>query len=593
MEKHISWLEPEEKDLEKRVLAEYSSGEVRKHLEYLTTLNRLAGTEDERKAARYIKGKLEEYGVDAEIYEFDAYISYPGKAKLETLSPLQKSFPCLPHAFIASTPSEGMEAELISLSKGLDGDYQGGQVQGKVVLIDAGGGPSQVQAARIVEEKGAAAQIHITGGEGRAIKFMQMRNTWGAPTPETLDRIPKIPAISICSEDGRYLKELTGKGRVVVRLKADAWRGYKKVCHPIGTLKGVKDPEKYVLLGGHYCSWYEGATDNAAANALMLEAARVFSKFRKNLARGIKFAWWTGHTQGTYAGSTWYLDNFWEDLRDNAMAYLNMDSIGRSGTSGFDIRTTEEMKKLHERIVKETLGLEVTSKRVAKGGDQSFWGLGLPSFQGNTAFPGEETPAAGAGPYWYLHTAEDTLDKVDVELTKIAFRVYSVSMLRLCNHPILPMEFVSVIEVFEKALNDLEKQAQSHLDLTRLMSQVGELRKTIRALNKAIAKQLSAYKEKRTKGRERTFEEINRCLMALSRILMPVLSSKAGKYGQDPMGTRFKPLPMLQPLGMLISLERESDAYKVLHTSLVRGRSSLSDALDLANRTVRNVLDRV
>jgi len=379
----------------------------------------------------------------------------------------------------------------------------------------------------------------------------------------------------------------------VVRLKADAWRGYKKVCHPIGTLKGVREPEKYVLLGAHYCSWYEGATDNAAANAFMLEAARVFSKFRTNLARGITFAWWTGHTQGTYAGSTWYLDHFWEDLRDNAIAYLNMDTIARSGTSGFDIRTTEEVRKFHERIVKETLRLEVKSKRVVKAGDQSFWGLGLPSFQGNTPFPGEETPASGEGPYWYIHTAKDTLEKVDVELIKIPFKVYSVSMLRLCNNPILPLDFVSVIELFEKALNDLEKQAQSHLDLTRLRSQVGELKKKIGALNKAIAKQLSAYKEKRTKGLQKRFEEINACLMALSRILMPVLSSKAGKYGQDPMGTRFKPFPVLQPLGMLVSLHRESDAYKALHTSLLRGCNSLSDALDLANRTVSHVLDTI
>lgn len=60
---------------ERIILAEYSDKEVRKHLEYLTTLNRIAGTEDERKAAQYIKSKLDEYGVDSEIYEFDAYIS--------------------------------------------------------------------------------------------------------------------------------------------------------------------------------------------------------------------------------------------------------------------------------------------------------------------------------------------------------------------------------------------------------------------------------------------------------------------------------------------------------------------------------------
>jgi hypothetical protein len=74
---------------------------------------------------------------------------------------------------------------------------------------------------------------------------------------------------------------------------------------------------------------------------------------------------------------------------------------------------------------------------------------------------------------------------------------------------------------------------------------------------------------------------------------MPVLSSKAGKYGQDPMGTLFKPLPLLQPLEMLIPMERESDTYRALHTTIVRGVNSLSDALDLANRKVKHVLNNV
>ena len=82
MEKHISWVEAEEKEFEKKVLSEYSRDEIRKHLEYLTTLIRRAGTEDELKAAKYIKARLDEYGVESEIYEFDAYISLPGKATL-------------------------------------------------------------------------------------------------------------------------------------------------------------------------------------------------------------------------------------------------------------------------------------------------------------------------------------------------------------------------------------------------------------------------------------------------------------------------------------------------------------------------------
>ena len=113
MERHICWSDPKGKELEEKVLGEYSNEEVRKHIEYLSTFIRRAGTEGELKAAKYIKGKLEEYGVDAQIYELDGYISYPGEAVFEILSPVKISLPCNGRTFIPSTGPSGVEAEVI------------------------------------------------------------------------------------------------------------------------------------------------------------------------------------------------------------------------------------------------------------------------------------------------------------------------------------------------------------------------------------------------------------------------------------------------------------------------------------------------
>ena len=62
----VYWFE--EKELETKILAEYSIEKVQKHLEYLSTLTRRAGTEDEQKAANYIKGKLDEYEIPGPNY---------------------------------------------------------------------------------------------------------------------------------------------------------------------------------------------------------------------------------------------------------------------------------------------------------------------------------------------------------------------------------------------------------------------------------------------------------------------------------------------------------------------------------------------
>jgi len=593
MGKFMSWLGPKEKALEKKILAEYSGDAVRRHLEYLAGLTRRAGTEDERKAAEYIKGKLEEYNVTGHIYEFDAYIGPPGNAEFEVISPVKKSLPCLARTFITPTPPDGIKAELILVpGTGLEKDYEGLDVRGKIALIEPGYREGRVEAAQIAEEKGAIGQIHITLGIGREISIGQIRYTWGNPTPDTMNKVPMTPLIAICNEDGKYLIELMKKGPVVVRLKTDAWRGYKKIRLPMGTINGMKEPEKYVLLGGHYCSWFSGAVDNAAANSLMLEMARIFSKNRKDLNRGIKFVWWPGHEQGTYAGSTWFLDNFWDDVRDNGIAYLVMDAIGRMGSSGYEAFNTEEIRKFHEMLIRDVLGEEVKSNRVTKVGDQSFWGMGLPSIMGNTTFTAEKTAAMGGKPHWYSHTIEDTLDKVEMEAIVIPFQVNAVSILRLCNCPVLPFDYITVAEEFKKRLYAFQKEDQSLIDLTSLITQMEELEKKVEALNKGIEKNLLVYEKRGAqRGLNIKFKEINACLMELSRILMPALSSKAGKYGQDPFGSKYKLIPTLQPLERLRVMDRDSEEYKALLTSLLRERNKLSDTFKLANNILSNVLD--
>ncbi|MFB3887414.1 MAG: M28 family peptidase [Thermodesulfobacteriota bacterium] len=588
MENHISWLDVEEKELEKKVLAEYSKDEIGKHLEYLAGLTRRAGTEDEQKAAKYIQSRLDEYGVESEIYEFDAYVSLPGEASLEVLSPVRKSLASLSGVFITPTPPEGLEAELVCLGERIEERSEEPDLSGKIVLI-AAGREGRVEATRLARKKGAAGQIHITPGKTRAMIAIQPRDVWGSPTPETIDKNLSPPIISVCNEDGRYLLELVRKGPVIVRLKANAWSDYRKVRLPTGRIRGTEDPDKFVLVGGHYCSWFLGASDNAVANSVKLEMARIFSKYRKKLKRGIRFCWWIAHEQGTFGGSTWYVDHFWDDLRDHAVAYLAMDGLGRKGSSGFEARNSEEIRKFQEQIIKEVLGLRVKSKRVQKSGDQSFWGVGLPSLIGGTLFDTPESP--GEDPVWYSHTAEDTLDKVDRDLIQIPFRVHAVSILRLCNNPILPMEFVGLAKEIKEGLKALQLKGESIFDLKPLIVEAGVLEKKAKALNQTIDKRLSAIGRKR---KERSFgndlEKINRCLMQLSRVLLPVFSTKAGKYGQDLWRTKIKPILPLQRLDELRSLRLESEEYKAFRTLLLRERNKVSDALHLANRLLEETI---
>lgn len=180
---------------------------------------------------------------------------------------------------------------------------------------------------------------------------------------------------------------------------------------------------------------------------------------------------------------------------------------------------------------------------------------------------------------------------MDMEAASIPFKINAVAILRLCNTPVLPFEFVTVAETFKNVLSDLQKSGKAVLDMTSLLNQVATFKKGAVALKKGIEKNLLALEKKGMDRKLKSkFKEINSCLMKLSRMLMPVLSSKAGKYGQDPFGSRLGLLPTLQPLKRLSLLDADSEECRALLTSLLRERNKLSDALNSASCILDNTL---
>ncbi|MDI3341645.1 MAG: hypothetical protein QJR03_14065, partial [Sphaerobacter sp.] len=157
-------------DLERMLREEVSAEQLQAHLEVFSRLFRDSGTEDEQRAARYIADRMAEYGVATEILEFDGYISWPRQGTLTIVGAdsATEQVPVRTRAFGASTPPEGIEAELVFIpfdrpAKGemifthraVAGDYAGRDVRGKIVLT-ADGGPDGVRRA---QERGALGHI--------------------------------------------------------------------------------------------------------------------------------------------------------------------------------------------------------------------------------------------------------------------------------------------------------------------------------------------------------------------------------------------------------------------------------------------------
>src|SRR5690606_31051813 len=177
-------------------------------------------------------------------------------------------------------------------------------------------------------QAGVRALICISGEH---LHEMTVSPVWGSPTPETLDMLPQVPVISVDSATGEQLKALIDGAEARVRVTTVVDTRWRKI--PVLLADLDVEGRDHVMFSGHVDSWHYGAMDNGSANATMIEVARILANHRDELRRGVRFAFWSGHSQARYAGSTWFADAYWFDLRDRCVAHVNVDSTGGKGAT--------------------------------------------------------------------------------------------------------------------------------------------------------------------------------------------------------------------------------------------------------------------
>jgi N-acetylated-alpha-linked acidic dipeptidase len=580
-----------------------SARRLQAHLKRFSTLVRDTGGPDERAAVDYVAETLKTRDIAVQVHEFRGFVSLPGDATLEVLSPQREIIPCRPRSFGANTPAGGLEGELVfagSLEEdrskmifartGEEGDYEGVDAGGKIVLGTAGG-PDGVKRA---SEHGATAYIHMWPSGEDAIHEMIVTSIWGTPTPESAGRLPKIPALSIKKADGEKLRRMMAPDPVRMRIHARADTGWRTLPVTIADVPG-QEPE-FLLVGAHIDSWYEGVTDNATGDACLMEMARVCKKYQKKLRRGVRFAWWPGHSHGRYAGSTWYADHAFDELRRRALGYLNIDSPGVRDTAIFDCRyNMGEVENVMRQVVPEVTGQSPNIRRPFKAGDQSFWGIGLPSLGAFRMLPLDHPDRAtvgGSGAGWWWHSPADTLERADASILAGDTGLYLTIAARLVIPPVLPFNFVAAAGDFVGLLGELHEAGRGSLPLGDLIEKAERLRSLADLLEEVRAR-LAANTPRRLGGKAGArIARLNRGLMALSRILNPVLYTVEGPYDHDP-ALQAPMLPGLEAVRRLAGLTPDSDEYGFLRTRLVRERNRVSDALDNAAEHVEMLVAQV
>ena len=559
---------------------------------YLCDLGeKVSGSAEEAAACDWLVRRLESYGIRHEVHRFDSYVSYPISARLRVTAPETREIEAVGVSFGLSTPAEGFHSEVVFVGGGTPEDYAGREVAGRLVLLDRLPTPERATEAAA---RGARGMICMSAGRQR--HKMIITPVWGTPGHDEAERIPRVHVASISGDDGRELVEWARAGKLAATLFAETFEGWREVRLPVAEVRGQE--KEFVLVGSHYCSWFDGSTDNVSGDSCLLELARLLQQEEGSLRYGARFAWWPGHSHARYSGSTWYADTHWQDLFDHAIAYFNIDSPGVKGATVYVPRhQMGEVSEFNEGTTEEITGWTtdtssraqlalgkrkdryVSSTRPSRAADQSFWGVGLSSISVYGMLepddPNRDPNVGGSGGAWWWHSADETLDKVNIDVLAQDTRLYVTLLLRLGMAKVLPFNFTHSAQDFLDAIREYREGAGDALDLGGIEAQATALRESVAAVHEAAAK---------LDGAEAT-GRLNRLYLRLARWLNPVLFQSRSPWEHDP-ALSSRCLPGLGAALELGSLDPESDRYRFLLAGLRRELNRIGYHLTEARRLV-------
>ncbi len=557
-------------ELERKILSEINPYNLMKHVEYLSGFDRESGSAGEQLGADYFLRVMAENGIsNAKVHYIENLISLPVSAKLITAD--GDELDCITHSYSVSTPEDGLEGELTPYGDDFD-------MHGKIAVLN--GLATQNVALKLMEFKAIGA-ICISANDYPY--NMAVSPIWGMPVPETKHLLNTVPMVTVNQVNGLRVMEALQRGEKM-RIFSEVDTRFRKVPLCIAQIDSTNPTEHYVMFNGHMDSWHRGAADNGSANSVILELARVLNQNRELLKTNIRFIWWSGHSNGRYSGSNWYADYHWEDIHNNAVCNVDIDTVGTKGSTLFSrLECSAQCFNIGESAIRDITGQQTRYYRIQRNGDQSFWAHGVPSlFEILSLQPSDDTGKETFVPGlpWYWHTTEDKFQYIGKdEMTRDA-SIYLLALFRLLTSNVYPFCFYRWGEEIKKNISEYTTIAGGSFDLSSLTDKANTLSYKLLQLDKKI----EHYNHMEQPEASST-EALNELVMKVNRLLMPIHYCKKDRFDVD-LAVPSKPFPTLEELKTLSGLDKESWDYKFLERQLVRDCNRIAHCFNECIETI-------
>ncbi|KAG7399726.1 hypothetical protein PHYBOEH_008060 [Phytophthora boehmeriae] len=450
--------------------------------------------------------------------------------------------------FLAYSPSGNVTAPVVYVNYGTQQDFQwavdqGIDLKGKIALVRYGGNYRGLKVLAALEHGMAGVLIYsdpqddgfgmgpvYPEGPWRPENSFQrgsIYNECGDPlTPgwasilgakylkyEDVTTIPHLPTLPLSYGQAKHiLRTLKGKrapaswqggltfpnggyhigddSSTVLTLDLEMDNSIGPIWDVIGTIEGSEEPDKQVILGNHRDAWVCGAIDPNSGTSVLVELGRVFGKLLKQgwrPKRTIVLASWDGEEQGLL-GSTEYVEDNAELLKEEVIAYLNVDTtLGPLANAGGSPSIAKLLFQTANAIPANTFGGKAVKEKTVYeqwlaqtetyrhsndttgtiGPDHLLSVLGTASdFGGFCHHLGVVSANIGftfPGAYGTYHSTMDSImyselfgDPDYVSHVSTA-RWWGLLALRLADNDLLPLEFSTYALVMDEAVTSFEE----------------------------------------------------------------------------------------------------------------------------------------
>lgn len=479
---------------------------------------RTAGSDAEHAAADYLAGVMEEIGLSnvekvaapCDRWQFNgASFTVDGK-----------EYPVYSYA-TASTPPEGITAEVVYAGKGTMWDYEDLDVEGKIVLVDVDQRADWWVTYPMLEAdfQGAAAILaaNVGGFSQVADDALNCQDICG-PT--------SIPTLSIGLADSQELQNKMKEGPVTATLvvdnevEIDAGTTY----NIMGVLKG-KSSDHQILVGGHYDVHFWGFQDDNCAVGLVLSMAKAMIDSGYQPENDIVFClhgaeeWGSSYTQYDWTVGAWEMINsVHPDWVGKTLAFLNFELPAYEFDTYTSTYSAPEMYAMLDYYANEypyspdpegcfpdgvlTEGYQTYTY----SDDFSYYAAGVPSTVNGFLL---QKDMENVFPFYVdiYHSQYDTPDTYNEAVMDFNIRYYGALAMYIDQTPALYLDFTAQYDQILASIDE-EAMAAAGVDMAAFHTALEELNTAAQAMTERVKALNRDYLKAREDGDSAAMEKL-------------------------------------------------------------------------------------